>query len=259
MKKFLGGLVLIVVVLIVLAVLAVFLFIDPLAKAGVEKGTTQALGVGAKVQAVNISILGGQAVIKDLDISNPQEFASPLFVHTGKFDVVVDTGSVFSDTVKVTKFELDGLEMHIEEKLPQSNIDKIMEHIKSLSKDQKESKPAKNVHIDRVVIRDIKAYFHPVLTVPGAKPIAVEIKELVLDDVNSQNKGSVVGQVVAQLIPEILAGVFKQAQGLVPADFLNNVDKSVVGDVGKGAAKTVEGAGKTVTEGLGKILGGKDK
>ena len=278
MKKILLRLILILVILVVVVVAVGLIFINPIAKSGVEKGTTAALGVDTTVDKVSISLLNGQVVLDGLNVSNPEGFITTHLVHTGKFDIQVDPGSLFSDTVEIRKFELDGVDLHIEQKLPTSNISKIMDYIKGSSKDdaKKKDTPSKTIHADRILVKNVTAHFH-LLT--SKSSLDVKVPQIVITNFTSDKPGGIAGQLASQLFPAILASVLQEAQGLVPTDFLNDLDSQVL-DLAKGLGdetikqaaqavektteilekteidKPLEDAGKTVEKGLGDLTEG---
>ena len=259
MKKTIKRVILGIVILIVLAVVLVFVFINPIAKSAVEGGASEALGVQTSLGSIKISPLSGRVLMNELIISNPDGFISTSLVDAGKFDIQVAPASLFSDTLEIRKFEIDGLEMHIEQKMPFSNVAKILENIKKSGGDKgdsgdKEEKPksgGKKVKADLIVIKNVVAYFHLLPGMGESGVVEVKVPQLELKNVSSQDKGGVAGQLVSQLFPAILSSVIKQGQGLVPTEFLNDLD-SQVGDLakslGEGATKLIEGLDTTIKD-----------
>ena len=259
MKKTIKRVILGIVILIVLAVVLVFVFINPIAKSAVQGGASEALGVQTSLGSIKISPLSGRVLMNELIISNPDGFISTSLVDAGKFDIQVAPASLFSDTLEIRKFEIDGLEMHIEQKMPFSNVAKILENIKKSGGDKgdsgdKEEKPksgGKKVKADLIVIKNVVAYFHLLPGMGESGVVEVKVPQLELKNVSSQDKGGVAGQLVSQLFPAILSSVIKQGQGLVPTDFLNDLDSQVADlakSLGEGATKLIEGLDTTVKD-----------
>ena len=71
------------VVVVVVLVVVVFLWIDHLAKMGIEKGSTYALGVDTTVDSVDIGILAGRSELSGLTVSNPKGFQTSHFLSLG--------------------------------------------------------------------------------------------------------------------------------------------------------------------------------
>lgn len=256
MKKTIKRVILGIVIVLVLAVVLVFVFINPIAKSAVEGGASKALGVETSLASIKVSPLSGKVLMNELIVSNPEGFVSTSLVDAGKFDIQVAPGSLLSDTVVIRKFEIDGLEMHIEQKMPFSNVAKIMENIRKSggSKEGSTDKPksrGKKVKADLIVIKNVTAHFHlPSLTGEG-KVIPVPVPDLELKNVSSEGKANVAGQLVSQLFPAILASAIKNGQGLIPADFLNDLDSQVADltkSLGEGTAKMIEGMDTTIKD-----------
>ena len=270
MKKILLRLILILVILVVVVVAVGLIFINPIAKSGVEKGTTAALGVDTTVDKVSISLLNGQVVLDGLNVSNPEGFITTHLVHAGKFDIQVDPRSLFSDTVEIRKFELDGVDLHIEQKLPMSNVAKIIDNIKRSSAEQEKTKSdGKKVKAELVLIKNVVAYFHLLPGSSKAGTLKVEVPQIELKNVSSDKTGSVAGELVSQLFPAILASIIREGQGLIPTEFLNDLDSQVmdlakslgegatelIKPIGQGLETTIKDAGlDKAAEGTGKVL-----
>ena len=72
MKKILFRIILGFALVIVLVIAAVLLGIDSIAKSGVEKGASYALGVETKLESIDVRLLDGQIIMDDLNIANPE-------------------------------------------------------------------------------------------------------------------------------------------------------------------------------------------
>ena len=111
---------------------------------------------------------------------------------------------------------------------------------------------------------------HEVLPGTGkAGTVTVKIPQIELRNVSSDRAGSVTGQLVSQLFPALLSSILSEAQGLVPTDFLKDLDSQVfdlaqsLGDeasklvkpLGEGLQRTIEDTGLDKTaEDAGKTL-----
>ena len=258
MKKTIKRVILGLVILIVLAVVLVFVFINRIAKSAVEGGASKALGVTTSLGSIKISPISGRVLMNELLVSNPEGFFSTSLVDVGNFDIQVKPSSLLSDTLEITKFEIDGLKMNIEQQMPFSNVAKIMDNIKKSggaksdpSSDDQAKSEGKKVHADLIVIKNIEANFRLLPFGGNATVVPVKVDRLELHDVSSEGKANVAGQLVSQLFPAILASAIKNGQGLIPADFLNDLDSQVADltkSLGEGAAKMIEGAGTVIKD-----------
>ena len=279
MKKLLRVLVVIVVV-VVAGLAAAWLMIDSIAQAGIEKGATFALGVDTTVDKVSLSLLNGEMIIDGLTVGNPEGFETPHLMKSGRFDVRVDPATVFGDAVRVTKFELAGLDVYIEQKVGQSNVSVIMANLKrfeSPGEGKEEEAPkadrgGKKVQVDRILITDVVAHVQ-LLPVGGkASTLTVKVPKIELKGVTSDNAAGVaVSELTARLVPAVMAAIVEQGGDVLPKDLAKNLSEDIAGAVeamGQGAAqlvgqtsqeigKAVEGAAKGLGDALKGILGGK--
>ena len=274
MVKKLIRVVVVLVVLLILAVVVAWVMIDSIAKVGVEKGGSYALGVKTTLDDMSISLLRGRLAMDGLNVANPEGFKSDHLMHSGRFELAIDSGSLFSDSINVTKFELDGLDMNVEQKAGGSNVSKVIDNLKRLGSPEEKEKDSggKKVKVDRIVIRNVKAHFH---LISGIKPVTVVVPEIVLTDVTSDNAAGVaVSQLAGRIVPAILASVLENGKGVVPADLLKGLNgeltglaEAVAGQTGKlieqvgGDLKDVVGKEgekvvKDVTKGVSDLLKG---
>lgn len=263
MKKLIVRLLLVVVLLVVAAGVVGYVLIDVIAKAGVEEGGTYALGVQTNVDALNLSPFSGEMKMTGLKVANPEGFASPHLMHTGTFDLELVPGSLLGDTVEVRKFELDGLDVNIEQKVPQSNVSVILKNLERFADGgaPAEEKPAgeTKVKVDRITVRNVVATFH----LPAVGPLQVKVPAIELTNVTSDEAdGVVIRELVVRLVPAILAAVLEKAQGIVPPDVLGvlNGDVSALSKALGGRAeelvqKVHADLGTALGQGAGKLLG----
>lgn len=259
MRKVLKVLLGLVILLVVLAVIAV-IYIDSVAKAGIENGGKYALGVDTTVEDVDISLRKGEMQVRQLKIANPQGFNSPHLMNTSSFDAKVDTGTVFSDSITVNHFLLDGLDVHIERQDGKSNIEAIMENIEKLKSGQEKpedagEKPTTKVKIDQMRITNVKAHFH---LFGSDKAIRVEVPEIVLDGLSSEDpEGVALPELMRRVFPAILSAVLNAAKDTVGPEALKELQGDLVKlteSVGPAAAELVSEVGGQMGELIQKRL-----
>jgi len=263
----------VLVVLVVLVVVAMSM-IDTLARRGVESGASYALGVETTVDDLDLSLLGGALRMEGLKISNPQGYQSPHMMKSGRFDLAVRIGSLFGETVELPRFELDGLDVNIEQRLTTNNVSEILENLKRFeSKPPAEKKPGKRVKIDRVLIKNVVANVQ-VAGAGQAGRVSVEIPTIELENVSSDKPGGIlVSELTARLVMAVMAAVVEKGGDIIPADTLEAISGGVSGlataiggqaaDLARQAADSAVGAIKeqaektrqTLKEGLGDLLG----
>jgi hypothetical protein len=278
MKKFLVRLVLAVVVLVVLAGLGVYFYLDTIAKEAVQRGGTYAMDVDTTVDKVSLHPFDGKLQMKGLTVANPPNFNGAHLMKTGTFELELVPSSLMDKTILLKKFELDGLDMYIDQQMPLSNIGVIMENLKKLAGGEKpkEEKPSegKKVKVDLITIKNVVAH----VKVLAGPELTIKVPEIQLKNVTGDNAAGVaLPELMARIVPAVLAAVLESGKGVLPADLLNNLQGSVsavtaqlggqaqemvkgvqgqVGDALKGIVpKDANGIGGTV----GKLLGGAAK
>lgn len=221
-----------VVALAIIGVLLVVLLIDPIAKAAVERGGTYAMGVDTKVDTMSIGLTSGDVKMVGLQVANPEGFKSDYLMKSGTFAVGVRPGSLMGQTVEVREFTLDGLDMNIELVGLVANVTRIMDNLKKLSSsdpDQAKSKAppseGKKVSVTNITIRNVVARFYL-----GGKCITVKVPPIEMKNVTSDNaKGVAMHELVARIVPAILAAVFDAAKDTVDLKFLGDMNGQLKG------------------------------
>ncbi|NIA20786.1 MAG: hypothetical protein GWP05_02190 [Anaerolineaceae bacterium] len=270
----------VLVALVVIVMLVGWLLIDRLVETGIEQGGTYALKVDTTVEDVSLSLLRGHLSLDGLMIANPPDFKSPHMMKSGEFSIGVERGSLMSDTIRLTEFTIDGLDIYIDQPLgKKSNVSVIMENVKRLGGDgtpeeKKEDQGAggKKVFVDRVLVKNVVAH----VRIAPLKEVTVKVPEIDLTNVSSEGEGIAMPDLIAKLLPPILMQVVKQGGGLLPPGALDGVTGDITGaakalggeavklmeeglknvgdDLGKGLDKT----GKDIGEGLKDLLNKKD-
>ena len=274
-----GGL----VILLVAVVAVVFVSIDAIARAAIERGSTYALGVPTTLGSANIGILSGEFTMKDLDVANPDGFDGGYFFQLDEGFVAVSLGSLRQDTVEITTLALTGVRMNLQKKGGRANYTVITENLKRLesgetageerNRAEEDGERGKNFMIHEIVIRDVHVTVD-VLPIGGELTrIEIPIEEVRLTEIGSETLTT--AEVTSRVIKMILAAVVKNGAKL-PADLvddlggalrgladLGNIDISQIADIAGTAdtiGKKIETVGKSVDDalkGLGSLLGDK--
>ncbi len=292
MLKKLGIIVGVLVLLLVVAIVAMVIYIDVLARKGIEVGATQTLGVNTTVGGVNIGIMSGQAGLQELEIANPTGFQGPHFMKLGQGNVAVSLGSLTQPVVEIPSLQLTGIDLYLEKKSGKANYQAILDNLKTSDKQQKApttttpGKEGKKFVVRDLIIRDVTVRAD-VLPIGG--PVTVKVPEIHLQNVGQDGSGVTMGQLTQIITQATLASVFEAGKGILPEDVLGELGKGLeglsslassgvkvvgdlggkigqmgqgavqaVGDVAKGAGDAVKGATKDVTKGvedLGKGIG----
>lgn len=258
---------LIVVLLVVLVVAAgVMLYcVDSMAKNAIEYGGSEALGVATTLDKVNISLFGGTASLKDLNIANPSGFKEKTFLGLGTGEFDVSLGSLTGDTVVIPKVRFADILVNLEQKNKQNNIEPILNKIKAISGSGGEAKPAasssdsgKKFILEYLAIEDVEV--NAVLEIIGQTAnINMVLPKIELRDLGKDKGGLPMPELVQKVVQVILDAVAKSSGSLSPdlAKLLNGqlagLDTVKAEMIGKATAE-VDKKAKEVQEQVNKQL-----
>lgn len=258
MKKLLVRLVLAVVVLVVVAGVVGYLWLDTIAKEAVQRGGTYAMCVDTTVNKVSLRPFAGQLQMQGLNVANPKGFNGAHLMQTGTFELELVPGSLMDKTIVLKKFELNGLDMYIDQQMPRSNISVIMDNLKKLGDEKpKDPKPSegKNYRVDLITIRNVVAH----VKVLAGPELTIKIPEIQLKNVTGDNAAGVALPVlVARILPAILAAVLEQGKGVLPPDLaaaLRGDVSAVTAQLGGQAQQMVKGVQGEIGKTIGGVLG----
>src|SRR5690349_7609923 len=126
--KLLKRLLVVLVVLLVIGVGGAVVFLDPLVKTAVEKGSTLATGVDTKVGSVDASPFSGHFGLKELVVSNPPGFSSDPFLHLGTAGASWQNGTILSSTIEMDQLLVQDVDVRLERAGSGTNYGKILDN-----------------------------------------------------------------------------------------------------------------------------------
>jgi len=96
----------------------------------VHKYGSQVVGTDVSLEGFNISLLDGEASVKEITVANPKGYKTPNFISLGGIAVKVDTNSVLSDTIVIDSIVVDKPFLSYEIiSLTQNNVKEIQANI----------------------------------------------------------------------------------------------------------------------------------
>lgn len=251
--------VVVLVILLVVVFVGFYLFGEQAIKKGVEIGASNALGVEVSVGEIDLSIFKGSVEIEDMIIKNPPDYKHEDFVRLDYCYVNVDIGSLLSDTVIIEKFEVDGLDMVLEQKGLTNNMQEILNALPSTEEQQQQQesgKAGKNLQISELEISNINVKAK-LLPIPGkADTVTLSLSPIKMSDLGSDDKMSV-GVLTSKILVAIAEGVVQQGSGILPASVTDTM-KSTLEKGEKILEKGVD-IGTDIAEGLKGLFKPKDK
>ena len=134
--KLLLKLVGLLLLLVVFAGVGVVFYSDTIVKKGIEKGGETALGMPTRVEDINLSLLGGEATMTNLNIANPAGFAAAQFLELGHADIALSLNSLLSDKVMIPRIEMSGIRVNLEQRDGRNNINPLLERARHRAGDK---------------------------------------------------------------------------------------------------------------------------
>lgn len=255
-----------VIIIIIAAIwILVALKAESVIKSVAEKAGTKTLGVNVAIDGVTLAILKGQAEINDLVIDNPEGYENPTMLEAGTIDVKLDTSTLFKgDTVVIEKILLDNITVTLEQKGLTSNINEVVNNIKSNLPDKKEptpeteKAPGKQLMVSDLEMKNVtvKAKF----STPAGSTDTMEFKLTPIQMTNLGEKKTMdAAELTAKIMYALAQGIIQQAPANLPNQLLGSskeylqgaaaekskkIGESIMekaGDVGKEAGKALEG------------------
>lgn len=276
----------VLVLVVVVALIAVMVGINGIARAGIEKGGTYALGVPTTLRSANVGVLSGTFAMSGLNVANPEGYASASFLTLGDGAVAVSLQSLRSETVEIPTLRLETITASLERKGGQSNYQTILDHLKGLSGgggEKPSQKPSsgdgKKFVIGELLIRDVKVHLD-VFGGPGGALQKLTAVDIPIDEIKLTNVGKTgsgvagsgvtMGELASIVVRAVLAAAVEKGGGLIPGDVLGELQGSLasLGSLeglgmnvvanAKGAVENLAGeAGKVAEEGKKAVEEGK--
>ena len=151
------------VILLVLAIFILSEFVgDKIIKGILEKDISKALDRKTEIGSLDISYLKGEAIINDVRLFN-KNFADQL-LDINTIYLKLNSKSILSNIIEIDYIYIDGIDLNYFFKLKNTKVnDNIKPLIKTLKKDNEQSRDTKYFNIDKLNAKNI------VLTVKSSK------------------------------------------------------------------------------------------
>jgi hypothetical protein len=273
--KLLIVLVILIVLLVAIAGVALFSYVDSLAKSGIERGGTYALGVPTTLGSADVGILGGTFAMSNLKVANVTGFPGPHFLSLGDGSVAVSLGSLREDTVVLPHLKLDAIDVRLEKKDGGTNYGVILDNLKKVSGgggDKPAPKPGPSGDEKKFVVNDLsitKVSVHFDLMESGSagaaliplQKITIPIDEIKLQNVGKTGEGVggsgvTMSELTNIIVQAVIAAAVENGGGAIPGEILGELKGKLaaLGDLSKLDMKVL-GDAKATVEDLTKAAG----
>lgn len=221
----------ILVAIPIVLILAVAIFIDPLVKAGVEKGASAVLKVPVHLNGASIRF-SGTADLTGFEVGNPPGYAEPRSIAFDRVEASVQPSSLLKDVVEVGDVAIVKPELTLEFSGTKSNWSTLMDNLAAMKPKTEEKEapkepgaPGKKFIIHKLRIEEAAAKFRSDLIPGGAK--SVTLPTLELENVGTAEGGATMGQVLDTILHRLGDSALKAGQGVVPTELLNSLGSSL--------------------------------
>ena len=199
--------------LVVLAIGITWLCINNIVRSAVQSQATSQLGVQTTLAGANVSLLGGNVALSDLQIASPKGYPAPHIFTLGGTDVSVSLSKLRSTPMHVATLNVNKPTLLIEQQNMKLNFKALIDGMPSPPKqadktaDQKE--PIKLI-IDRLTVNDASIVIRPG-EIPGVKlpnEISLVVPRVDLRNIGNADgaqNGAAIKEIVTQLITVLAA------------------------------------------------------
>jgi hypothetical protein len=254
-KRILWGAVIVLIVLIIGSAIVADVFLDDIAKKGIETVGPEIAKVSVKLDGVHLSLLTGSAKVKGLVVGNPEGYKTSHAISVGSVAVGVNPLSVLSDKIVMRSVRVEALEITFEGGLRENNLSKIMDNVNAAPKSgaapstdapaQAGNKPARKYEVDDFLITGAKVH----VNFTGLGGMTLPLPPIHLTDLGRNNDGLTVTDLTRRVLDAITSATLKAVSSAV-TDIGNNAGK-----LGKETGKAVGKGANKITKGIGDLFG----
>ena len=259
MKKWLyivGGLVVIVVAVLIFGLSN----LGPIIKKAVNTYGPEITKTEVRLDDVGISILSGEAKLKNLYLGNPKGFKSPQAMRVKAVYVNVDEKSITGDTVIIDRVEVLGPEITYEKAGRTDNFKTILNNVKNSARASKSSKnetakegDGKKMLIRNFILKDGKVDLDMSMYGGSSLSASASLPDIQLKDVG-KDKGGATPEEVFNIV---FAALYQKITSPAVTDELNRQAQALASEVFKGGKVGKEELGKAAGETVKKLFGNK--
>ncbi|REL24322.1 hypothetical protein DYD21_19135 [Rhodohalobacter sp. SW132] len=191
------GLIGLAAVLIMLFLILTFT-IDSIIKSNIEEIGSELTGTAVTVDRVSISPFSGKGSIHGFRVANPDGYAQDYAFEVDDLHVELDVWSLFSDEVVIHELSVESPFIYVEQKLPDNNIQQILNHIGS--KESFETSDSEMI-IEHFLLKNGRVDLYT--EVGGERSAEVEIAEIELNDLGRGGGRQAVEDIVRDIAEEV--------------------------------------------------------
>jgi hypothetical protein len=232
----------VLVLLVIGGVVFAVMNINSLAKKGIEKGGTYALGTNTTLQSADVGILGGTFAMSGLNVANPPGYKAPSFLSLGSGGVAVSFNSLSKPVVELPKLSLDNLNVALEKSGGKANFNVILDHIKKVADQAGGSGGSggssgggeKKFVVNELSLTNIKISVDLIGGPADLTKVNIPIDEIKLTNVGKTGTGVggtgvTMSQLASIIVEAVLAAAADKGGGILPAEILGDLQGGLAG------------------------------
>tara|TARA_R100001143_G_C3361089_1_gene135918 strand:+ start:16955 stop:17626 length:672 start_codon:yes stop_codon:yes gene_type:complete len=195
----------ILTILIILFMVAM-LSINSIVKSGVEEIGTEMTGTAVTVEGVSISPFSGKGSITGFSVANPDDYQQDYVFQADDFSIELDPWSLFSDEVVVHEIIITSPSIYVEQKLPENNINTILQHIRNIAELESSDR---DMVIEHFLLTEGTVDLYT--EVGGERSARVEISTIELHDLGRGGGQTAIEGVIKEIAEEIAGEALRGA------------------------------------------------
>jgi hypothetical protein len=233
----------VLVLLVIGGVVFAVMNINSLAKKGIEKGGTYALGTNTTLQSADVGILGGTFAMSGLNVANPPGYKAPAFLSLGSGGVAVSFNSLSKPVVELPKLNLDNLNVALEKSGGKANFNVILDHIKKVadqaggaggSGGSSSGGGEKKFVVNELSLTNINISVDLIGGPADLTKVNIPIDEIKLTNVGKTGTGVggtgvTMSQLASIIVEAVLAAAADKGGGILPAEILGDLQGGLAG------------------------------
>ncbi len=204
---------------------------DSIAKAAVEKGGTQVLGVETRLEKASVGLFSGQFGLQGLSVANAPGFSEPTFLEVDSAQLEVGLRSLMEDTVSAPLLALDGARMTLESQGSDTNYGVLLDNLEDARPEdsgdqdvQADRAASKSFVVGRIEIRNVE--LNLAVGLLGLETGATaRVPEILVEDLDSRE--FTLEELIAFVVETILAHASELDTSTIPADIAADLGRQL--------------------------------
>jgi Tfp pilus assembly major pilin PilA len=244
----------------VIGAVGLWLYLDWLTQAAVQRGVTYATDTATTVEQASLAPWAGRLGVERVTVANPKlkgeaQFQSSHFLSLSRGTFELDWSTAFTETVRTPKLVVNALHQQLTRQRVHYYHGIILERLEQLGGEQRPADARKFV-IDSIRIKNVSVTLHGY---PGGRRTVELSQPIELKNVGSDTeKGVIVGEVTGVIIQAVLKSLLTDITGL-PKDLTGKLEGMLeqLNSLDKLGEQLLNGASQ-VLPGLSDLFGNQD-